>query len=62
MRRGEEIEIFQPTQPGFRQVIEEMEDEDGFPIEAAPHPQQIIRIRMKQAVEPYAILRRDGKV
>ena len=62
MRRGKEIEIFQPTQPGFRQIIEEMEDEDGFPIEAAPHPQQIIRIRMKQAVEPYAILRRDSKV
>jgi len=37
-------------------------DESGRPSEAAPHPQQIIRIRMAQAVEPYSILRRDAPV
>ena len=40
------------------QTIEEMLDEEGQPIEVAPHAQQHVRIRMKQAVEPYAILRR----
>ena len=39
-----------------------MWDENGRPIETAPHPQQIIRIRMAQAVEPYSILRRDAPV
>lgn len=61
MRLGEEIELFQPKLPGFRQRIEAMEDADGTPIEAAPHPQQIVRIHMRQAVEPYAILRRDSQ-
>ncbi len=61
MRLGEEIELFQPKLPEFRQRIEAMEDADGTPIEAAPHPQQIVRIHMRQAVEPYAILRRDSQ-
>ncbi len=61
MRLGEEIELFQPKLPGFRQRIEAMEDAGGTPIEAAPHPQQIVRIHMRQAVEPYAILRRDSQ-
>jgi putative protease len=36
-----------------------MLDEEGQPIEVAPHPQQIVRIRMARPVEPYTILRRD---
>ena len=59
MRVGEEIELFQPQAPGFRQTLAEMVDEAGEPIAAAPHPQQIVRIRMAQPVEPYAIVRRD---
>lgn len=59
MNVGEEIELFQPTTAGFRQVLREMTDEDGTPITAAPHPQQIVHIRMEHPVEPYAILRRD---
>lgn len=60
MRRGEEIELFQPTQAGFRQTLADMTDEAGTPIDTAPHPQQILRIRMDHPVEPYAILRRDS--
>ena len=59
MKKGQEIEVFQPSGPLFRQTIDEMLDEEGQPIEVAPHAQQHVRIRMKQAVEPYAILRRD---
>ncbi len=59
MKLGEEIELFQPQAAGFRQVLREMTDEAGEPIEAAPHPQQIVHIRMDNPVEPYAILRRD---
>ena len=60
MRVGEEIELFQPTLPGFRQTLTDMTDEDGMPIDRAPHPQQVVHIRMAQPVEPYAILRRDA--
>ena len=59
MKLGEEIELFQPQAAGFRQVLREMTDEAGEPIEVAPHPQQIVHIRMDNPVEPYAILRRD---
>ncbi|WP_294156718.1 U32 family peptidase [uncultured Selenomonas sp.] len=59
MRVGEEIELFQPTLSGFRQTLTDMTDEDGMPIDRAPHPQQIVHIRMAHPVESYAILRRD---
>ncbi|WP_276724975.1 peptidase U32 family protein [Selenomonas noxia] len=62
MRLGEKIEFFQPRGTLFHQKLAEMWDENGRPIETAPHPQQIIRIRMAQAVEPYSILRRDAPV
>ena len=62
MRVGEEIEIFQPKGEGWRQRLAEMTDEDGAPIEAAPHPQQHVRIRMERPIEKYAILRRDTRM
>ena len=59
MRVGETIELFQPTLAGFRQTLGAMTDEEGASIDRAPHPQQIVQIRMEQPVEPYAIVRRD---
>ncbi|MCR5559218.1 MAG: U32 family peptidase C-terminal domain-containing protein, partial [Schwartzia sp.] len=56
-----EIEVFQPRAKGFRQSLSDMLDEEGNPISDAPHPQQIIYIKMEQPVEPYTILRRDVK-
>ncbi len=61
MALGEEIEVFQPEQPAFRQCLAEMTDEAGAPISAAPHPQQLVRIRLRQPAVPLAILRRDLK-
>ena len=61
MRVGEEIEIFQPQGEGWRQKIVDMTDETGAAIEAAPHPQQHVHIRMERPIEKYAILRRDLK-
>lgn len=60
MRLGQEIEIFPPRGDGFRQKLGEMLDEERVPIEVAPHPQQVIYIRMAQPVEKYTILRRDN--
>ncbi|MBQ7515570.1 MAG: U32 family peptidase [Schwartzia sp.] len=61
MAVGEEIEVFQPGRPAFRQILEEMTDEGGEPISAAPHPQQMVRIRLRQPAAALAILRRDTK-
>lgn len=59
MKVGQEIEIFQPHLSGYRQILQEMYDDEGEPIQVAPHPQQIVKIRMDKPVEPYTILRRD---
>ena len=59
MKLGQEIEVFQPQLPGYRQFLGEMYNDEGEAIEVAPHPQQIVKIRMEAPVEPYAILRRD---
>ncbi len=59
MKLGQEIEVFQPTGPLFRQTIRAMRDEDGEEITVAPHPQQLLYMKMEQPVEPYTILRRD---
>ncbi|MCR5175855.1 MAG: U32 family peptidase [Anaerovibrio sp.] len=59
MKKGQEIEIFQPELPGFRMVLQEMYNDEGEAIDVAPHPQQIVRMKMSQPVEKYAILRRD---
>jgi len=62
MKLGQEIEIFQPRGASFRQKRGGGWGAAGQPITAAPHPQQIVRIRMAQAVEPSSILRRDVQV
>ena len=59
MKTGQEIEVFQPEGELFHQRIEEMTDEEGNRIAVAPHPQQIVKIRMQKPVLPYSILRRD---
>lgn len=59
MKVGQEIEIFQPHLAGYRQILQEMYNNEGEAIQVAPHPQQIVKIRMEKPVEPYGILRRD---
>lgn len=59
MKVGQEIEIFQSHLAGYRQILQEMYNDEGEAIQVAPHPQQIVKIRMDRPVEPYGILRRD---
>ena len=59
MKVGQEIEIFQPHLAGYRQILQEMYNDEGEAIQVAPHPQQSVKIRMDKPVEPYGILRRD---
>jgi len=59
MKLGQEIEVFQPTGPLYRQKITAMKNADGESIDVAPHPQMMLAMKMEQPVEPYTILRRD---
>ena len=61
MKIGQEVEVFQPNLPTYRQVISDMYNDKGEAIDVAPHAQQIIKMKMVQPVEPYTILRRDVK-
>ena len=55
---GDEIEVFGPHTDFFTQILREMYNEDGEAIQAAPHPQQILKIRMEQPVEANFMLRK----
>ena len=59
MKKGQEIEIFQPNLPGYRMILDEMYNDEGELIDVAPHPQQLVKMKMAHPVEPYTILRRD---
>jgi len=61
MKVGQQIEIMQPGQCNFSQEITEMFDMDGNSISAAPHPQQLILMRMSAPVGEFSMLRRKVK-
>lgn len=56
---GQEIEIFGPGKEHFVQKIEKMWDENENEIEVAPHPQQIIKMKVDQEVEKFYLLRKE---
>lgn len=58
MSLGDEIEAFGPDTDYFTQKIEVLLDEDGQPIESAPHPQQIVKIGMARPVLEKFMLRK----
>lgn len=55
---GDEIEVMGPGRDFFIQTLTEMYDEEGNPLDSAPHPQQILRIRMDHPASPYDMLRK----
>ncbi|HYE67227.1 MAG TPA: U32 family peptidase [Anaerovoracaceae bacterium] len=56
---GDEIEVFGPGTDFFTQKIEMLLDEEDQPIDSAPHPQQIIKIKMAQPVLEKYMLRKQ---
>ncbi len=59
MTVGEEIEIFGPDIDYFTQNITAMLDaETGEALESAPHPQQLLKMKMDRPVKPHYILRK----
>lgn len=59
MNLGDEIEVFGPYTDHFTQKIEMLLDEEDQPIESAPHPQQIIKIKMDRPVLEKFMLRKQ---
>lgn len=55
---GDLVEITGPYTESFEQVISAMWDDAGEKVETAPHPQQVIKIKMVQRVKPYDLIRR----
>ncbi|MBQ8590350.1 MAG: U32 family peptidase [Firmicutes bacterium] len=55
---GDFVEVFGPGNTCFTQTIEGMTDEEGTPITAAPHAQQIVKIPMAQPVGKNFMVRR----
>lgn len=59
MTVGEEIEIFGPDMDYYAQNISEMYDaETGDKLESAPHPQQLLRMKMDRPVKANYMLRK----
>ena len=56
---GDVIEVFGPKGEAFTQTLEYMTDEEGTPIESAPHPQQILNIKMAQPVAGMYMIRKE---
>lgn len=56
---GDKVEIFGPMTDYFEQEIKEMYDEEGEAVDSAPHPQQILKIKMEQPVGPFFIMRKE---
>lgn len=56
---GDEIEVFGPKEKYFTQKIEMMWDDKGQEIEVAPHPQQIVKMKMKYPVREYFLMRKS---
>jgi len=57
---GDEVEIFTPKGPGFVETIKEMYNEEGEPIQSAPHAQQKVFIKMEAEVLPGDMLRKES--
>ncbi|MEG3071371.1 MAG: U32 family peptidase [Candidatus Syntrophopropionicum ammoniitolerans] len=49
---GDEVEIILPQGEGFRQKITDIIDQEGAHVQAAPHPQQIVRVVLERPVPP----------
>lgn len=57
---GEEIEVMKPDGTNLSVTVQSIFDQDGNPVDSAPHPKQILYVNVGAVLEPYDILRRKG--
>ena len=55
---GEKIEIMKPDGSNPETTVEAIWDEEGSPMESAPHPQQKLAVKLSERADVYDILRR----
>ncbi len=58
---GEQIEVMKPDGTNVEVTVRSITDEEGTPMESAPHPKQKLWIDLGVALEQYDILRRHEK-
>ncbi len=56
---GDLLEITGPETPVFIQEVKSMTDQEGSPIDSAPHPQQTVIMPVDRPVRPLDMLRRE---
>ncbi|BBW95491.1 peptidase U32 family protein [Geobacillus icigianus] len=59
-RPGDEVEFFGPEIDNFTQVIETIWDEEGNELDAARHPLQIVKMKVKRPLFPYNMMRKEN--
>lgn len=57
---GEEIEFLTTNGKNFSQKVVEMYDTEGNRLEEAPHPQQIIKLKVDTPVSPFDMMRKES--
>ncbi len=57
---GEEVEFLTTSGKNFTQKVVEMYDIDGNRLEEAPHPQQIIKLKVDNPVSPFDMMRKES--
>ncbi|MDR5658111.1 U32 family peptidase [Serpentinicella sp. ANB-PHB4] len=58
---SDEIEIIGPGKVQYKTKVGEMTDKEGNVVEVAPHPKQILKIKVPFDLKPYYILRKELK-
>ncbi|HJV44251.1 MAG TPA: U32 family peptidase [Bacillota bacterium] len=58
-RTNQQVEFFGPDGKFFRQTIGEMWDDKGKPIEKAPHPLMLVRMKVEEPLRPYDMMRKQ---
>ena len=56
---GEEIEVMKPNGENIKTIVKAMENEDGIPMEACPHPKQVFYVDLGIKLDEFDILRRQ---
>ncbi len=60
-RVGDRLEITGPETPRFDQQVTRLTDEQGSPVDCAPHPQQVVLMPVDRPVKPLDLLRREKR-
>lgn len=56
---GDTMEFYGPGMHNHEEVLEEMWDDSGESIDSAPHPMQLVTMKVSQPVEPHDMIRKS---